>query len=116
MKIYMFRTVPLSIIMSFSLYTQQWYMSYRCADSLLTSCQHTCIKHVEFHSKNKFEKLVILVGFVIRTLKKYSFCWSLLHSYVTMHGPKNVKFQKYTQHLFYDFFLFQRHLSIYVTS
>ena len=24
----MFRTVPLSIISSFSLYTQQWYMSY----------------------------------------------------------------------------------------
>jgi len=30
----MFRTVPLSIISSFSLYTQQWYMSYRFADSL----------------------------------------------------------------------------------
>ena len=25
----MFRTVPLSIIRSFSLYTQQWYMSYK---------------------------------------------------------------------------------------
>jgi len=25
----MFRTVPLPIISSFSLYTQQWYMSYR---------------------------------------------------------------------------------------
>ena len=25
----MFRTVPLSIIISFSLYTQQWYMSYK---------------------------------------------------------------------------------------
>jgi len=31
MKLYMFRTVPLSIIRSFSLYTQQWYMSYRFA-------------------------------------------------------------------------------------
>ena len=30
----MFRTVPLSIIRSFSLYTQQCYMSYRFADSL----------------------------------------------------------------------------------
>ena len=30
----MFRTVPLSIIMSFSLYTQQWYMSRRFVDSL----------------------------------------------------------------------------------
>jgi len=34
MKIYMFRAVPLSIIGSFSLYTQQWYMSYMFADSL----------------------------------------------------------------------------------
>jgi len=34
MKLYMFRTVPLPIIRSFSLYTQQCYMSYRFADSL----------------------------------------------------------------------------------
>jgi hypothetical protein len=33
MKLYMFRTVPLSIISSYSLYTQQWYMSYRFVDS-----------------------------------------------------------------------------------
>jgi hypothetical protein len=32
-KLYMFRTVPLSIIMSYSLYTQQRYMSYRFVDS-----------------------------------------------------------------------------------
>jgi len=56
MKLYMFRTVPLSIVRSFSLYTQQWFMSYR----------YTCPKHVEFHSKNKIEKLVHLVGFIIR--------------------------------------------------
>ena len=35
----MFRTVPLYIIRSFSLYTQQWYMSYRFADCLLASSQ-----------------------------------------------------------------------------
>ena len=29
----MLRRVPLSIIRGFSLYTQQWYMSYRFADS-----------------------------------------------------------------------------------
>ena len=51
-KLYMFRTVPLSIIRSFSLYTQQWYMSYSFADSLqagsgwnililLDNCQQT---------------------------------------------------------------------------
>ena len=33
-KLYMFRTVPLFFIRSFSLYIQQWYMSYRFADSL----------------------------------------------------------------------------------
>ena len=33
-KLYMFRTVLLSIIRSCSLYTQQWYMSYKFADSL----------------------------------------------------------------------------------
>jgi hypothetical protein len=31
MKLYMFRIVPLSIIKSFSLYTQQWCMSYKFA-------------------------------------------------------------------------------------
>ena len=30
----MFRTVSLSITRSFSLYTQQWYMSYRFAEQL----------------------------------------------------------------------------------
>jgi len=33
-EFYMFRTVPLSIIRSFPLYTQQWYTSNRIADSL----------------------------------------------------------------------------------
>jgi len=92
-KLYMFRTVPLSIIRSFSLHTEQWYMSYRFADSLradskpvwhipanlydiyhccvyseklLNDGQRNCPKHAEFYSKNKFEKLVHLVGFIIR--------------------------------------------------
>ena len=57
-----------------------------CADSLLASCQKNCMtytidvctmktpndgqrncpKHVEFCSKNKLEKLLYLVGFIIR--------------------------------------------------
>ena len=86
----MFWIVPLSIIWSFSLYTQQWCASYSFADSLragsawnqfhpdpasklsanlydvyLLLCvqrktpddgQRNCPKHVEFYSKNKFEK------------------------------------------------------------
>jgi len=39
--LYMFQTDPMSIIGSFSLHTQQWYMSYRCADS----CQQTCMTY-----------------------------------------------------------------------
>ena len=89
----MFRTVPLSIIRSSSLYTQQWYMSYSLragsgrnslrpdparklsANLYVVLCvqwktpdngQRNCPKHVEFYSKNKFEKLVHLVGFIIR--------------------------------------------------
>jgi len=43
MKLYMFRTVPLYIIMRcFSLYTQQWYMSYRFADSLRAGSGRNC--------------------------------------------------------------------------
>jgi hypothetical protein len=45
MKLYMFRTVPLSIVRRFLLYTQQWYMSYRFADSLRASCQQTCMTY-----------------------------------------------------------------------
>ena len=131
-KLYMFRTVPLSIISSFSLYTQQWYMSYRFAYSLRArsgwnqlasgirmepACeqdqdgtgsvlfivhtamvyvsklvwhipllcvqwktpddgQRNCPKRVEFYSRNKFEKLVHLVGFVIRILGLWPLaCW-----------------------------------------
>ena len=56
-KLYMFRIVPLSIIRSFSLYTQQWYMSYRFADRLragsgrssvlilLATSQQTCMTY-----------------------------------------------------------------------
>ena len=81
----MFRTVPLSIIRNFSLYTQQWHVSYRFADSLRAvskliwhvpllcvqrktpdNGQRNCPKHVEFYCTNKFEKLVHLVGFIIR--------------------------------------------------
>ena len=90
----MFRTVPLSIIRSFSLYTQQWYMScsLRAGSGLsvlilLAGCEQTyndiyhccvysektpddgqrnCPKRVELYSKNKLEKLVHLVGFIIR--------------------------------------------------
>jgi len=39
----MFQAVPLSVIRSFSLYTQQWYMSYRFADSLRAGSEHSIL-------------------------------------------------------------------------
>jgi hypothetical protein len=75
-ELYMFRTVPMPIIRSYSLCTQQWYMWYRFVDSFRAaagpgwSCccskavysvqwitpddgQRNCPKHVEFVSKTK---------------------------------------------------------------
>jgi hypothetical protein len=37
----------------------------------------TVRKHVEFHSKNKFEKLVHLVGFIVGNSFIKSFCLSV---------------------------------------
>ena len=71
----MFQSVPLSIIRSFSLFAQKWYMSYRSADSLRCEQdrdgtsdggQRNCPERVELYCKNKFEKLVHLFGFIIR--------------------------------------------------
>jgi len=43
-------------------------MSYSFADSLLSANLYDiyCPKYVEFYSKNEFEKLVLLVGFIVR--------------------------------------------------
>jgi len=71
-------------------------MSYRFADSLLANLydiyhccvyskktpdvgQRNCPKYVEFSSKNKFEKLLLLVGFIIK-------------EFFTICGHLNVKF------------------------
>jgi len=44
--------------MTYTTATVQWKTPY--------DGQRNCPKHVEFYSKNKFEKLVHLVGFIIR--------------------------------------------------
>jgi len=41
-----------------------------------TPGQRNCLKHVEFHSKNIFEKLVHLVGFIIRNLSRCMVTWT----------------------------------------
>ena len=45
------------------------YDIYHCcvySEKLLMIDRGNCPKHVEFYSKNKFEKLMHLVGFIIR--------------------------------------------------
>ena len=77
----MFRTVPLSMIRSFSLYTQQWYViQFYWQQTCMTYTNPVCTvknsgwwteelsKTCRFYSKKKkIEKLVHLVGFIIRT-------------------------------------------------
>ena len=75
---YMFRTVPLSIIRIFSLYTKAmviqqavskpvWHIPLLCVQwKTPDDGQRNCPQYVEFYSKNKFEKLVHVIGFIIR--------------------------------------------------
>ena len=46
------------------------------------------VGNIEFYSKNKFEKLVHLVGFIIRI---YHNARSPERQFITMHGHLNVK-------------------------
>jgi len=68
----MFWTGFLSIIRNPVLHTQQCHTGY--AECLLAGSGWnwvpTCPKHAGFYSKNKFEKLVHLVGFIIRKVNQ----------------------------------------------
>ena len=55
-KLYMFRTDPLSIIRSFSLYTQKWCMSY--------SFVGNCVTYTIYHCYVYREKLMMDKGTV----------------------------------------------------
>ena len=119
----MFWTVPLSTIRSFPLYTQWWYMSYRFADSLRAGSGWNCkpvwripllcvhwktpdegqrnyLKHVEFHSKNKFEKLLHLVGFIIRNLSRCTVTWMSKEMFLTEVVEENEIYILHPVHLF----------------
>jgi len=110
-----FRQFHCPIIKSLSLYKQQWYMSYSITDSLRAgsgSCSQAvskpvwhipllcvqwktpndglrnCPKHVEFQFKNKFEKLVRQVGFIIRNLSRCTVTWTSNSSNLYVHKYK----------------------------
>ena len=52
--------------------------------------QRNSSKHVEFYSKNKFEKLVHLVGIIIKNLSRCTVTWT--SNYITMHGHMNGRY------------------------
>jgi len=54
-----------------------WHVLLPCVQrKIADDGQRNCPKHVKFHSKNKFEKLMHLVGFIIRKVAEMLFvCW-----------------------------------------
>jgi len=54
-----------------------WHIPLLCVQWKTPDDGHrNCLKHEEFHSKNKFEKLVHLVGFIIRNLSRCTVTWT----------------------------------------
>jgi hypothetical protein len=93
----MFRTISVSIIRSFftvhtaMVYVIQILLTYTIAVCTVKNSwwwTENCPKYVEFYSKNKFEKLVHLVRFIIRI---YHEARSPERQFITMHGHLNVK-------------------------
>jgi hypothetical protein len=56
--------------------------------------QRNCPKHVEFHSKNKFEKLVHLVGFIIRIQGDMFISMFILEQF-SKHSPSTCSAQSF---------------------
>jgi len=54
-----------------------WHIPLLCVQwKTLDDGQRNCPKHVEFHSKNKSEKLVHLVGFSVRNVTRCTVTWT----------------------------------------
>ena len=54
--------------------------------------QRNCPKHVEFYSKNKFEKLVHLIGFIIRIYHDARSPERQIRQYSMLHNCSNKSF------------------------
>jgi len=119
-KLYMFRTVPLSIIRSFSLYTQRWYMSYSFVDSLragsgwnililLRSCQQTCMTYTisVLQWKTPDDGQRNSPKYIEFHCKKKIWeisasIWFYFKKFKTMHGHMNVKRDKLSKKYSYQ--------------
>ena len=120
----MLRTIPLSIIRSSSLYTRQWYMSYRFTDSLragsgrsvlilLASCQQICMTYTigvctvknswwwteelsEAFRVSLQNKFEKSVHLLGFIIRIYHDARSLECQFITMHGHLNVNLSRCT--------------------
>jgi hypothetical protein len=115
-KLYMFRTVPLSIIRSYSLYTPQWCMSNRFGDSFRTLLESCCMTYTiavctrtvndswwwaeelsetcRVSFRNKFEKLLHLVGFIMRIFHDARSHECKIHLYLSFSLSLSLSVQK----------------------
>jgi hypothetical protein len=105
----MFRTVVLSIIRSYSLYTQQWYMSYRFVDSFRAavpswSCccstavykplWHIPLLSVQWITPDDGERNCpkhVEFYFQNKFEKLFHLVGFIIRKFITMHGHMNVK-------------------------
>ena len=54
-----------------------WHISLLCVQwKSADDGQRNCPKHIEFNSKNEFEKLVHPVGFILNNLLRCTFTWT----------------------------------------
>ena len=97
----MFRIVPLSIIRSFSLHTQQWYMSYRFADGLRAGSGLSANMYDIYHCCVHSENLLMMDRRTVRNVQNFipkinlrNQCMQLvlIQEFITMHSHLNVKF------------------------
>jgi len=80
----MFRTASRSICScSQAVSKSVWHITLLCVQWKTPDDWHRqCPKHVEFLSINKFEKLVHLVGFIIRNLSRCTVTWNSIRGNV----------------------------------
>jgi len=95
--------------------------TYRCMYSarlLPDDGQRNCLKHVEFYSKNKFEKLVHLVGFIIRKRSVYCIIshqiFFLIPSTFLWMSLLTPGFYQHTSNIFIYLFILFIYLFIYL--
>ena len=66
--------------------------------------QRNCPKHVEFYSKNKFEKLMHLVGFIIRIYHDARSPEHQITTYIHIHVCQNIYIYIYFKEIIFILF------------